>query len=125
MDSINMFYNQQQQQQQPEQQGYTSLGNSMGSGLGLSLANASTRSNSPESQNSSNSTTEQNLLDMIVSNSNISQGGNIISLALENYYVLRLLLITFIIQIKKDTIDFSFTLQIIFKRVGLYYNLYF
>lgn len=119
-----MFYNQQQQQQQPEQQGYTSLGNSMGSGLGLSLANASTRSNSPESQNSSNSTTEQNLLDMIVSNSNISQGGNIISLALENYYV-RLLLITFIIQIKKDTIDFSFTLQIIFKRVGLYYNLYF
>lgn len=124
MDSINMFYNQQQQQQQPEQQGYTSLGNSMGSGLGLSLANASTRSNSPESQNSSNSTTEQNLLDMIVSNSNISQGGNIISLALENYYV-RLLLITFIIQIKKDTIDFSFTLQIIFKRVGLYYNLYF
>jgi len=124
MDSINMFYNQQQQQQQPEQQGYTSLGNSMGSGLGLSLANASTRSNSPESQNSSNSTTEQNLLDMIVINSNISQGGNIISLALENYYV-RLLLITFIIQIKKDTIDFSFTLQIIFKRVGLYYNLYF
>ncbi|XP_016950289.1 uncharacterized protein LOC108024709 isoform X2 [Drosophila biarmipes] len=66
MDSISMLYHQQQQQQQqPQQPGYTSLGNSMGSGLGLSLANASTRSNSPESQNSGQSMNEPNLLDMI------------------------------------------------------------
>ncbi|XP_052836168.1 cytoplasmic polyadenylation element-binding protein 3 isoform X2 [Drosophila gunungcola] len=71
LDSINMLYHQQQQQQQqhhqqPQKQpGYTSLGNSTGSGLGLSLANASTRSNSPESQNSGQSITEPNLLDMI------------------------------------------------------------
>jgi len=72
MDSINMLYHQQQQQQQPQQQGYTNLESSMGSGLGLSLANASTRSNSPESQNSGQSMNEPNLLDMIVSLSNVT-----------------------------------------------------
>jgi len=65
MDSINMLYHQQQQQLQPQQQGYSNLESSMGSGLGLSLANASTRSNSPESQNSGQSMNEPNLLDMI------------------------------------------------------------
>jgi len=68
MDSINMLYH---QQQQPQQQGCTNLESSMGSGLGLSLANASTRSNSPESQNSGQSMNEPNLLDMIVSLSNV------------------------------------------------------
>jgi len=71
MDSINMLYHQQQQQLQPQQQGYSNLESSMGSGLGLSLANASTRSNSPESQNSGQSMNEPNLLDMIVSLSNV------------------------------------------------------
>ncbi|XP_023034459.1 cytoplasmic polyadenylation element-binding protein isoform X2 [Drosophila willistoni] len=79
MDSINMLYHQQQQQhqqqvqqqrhqqhQQPQQQGYASLSNSVGSGnYVLNLPNASTRSNSPESQNSNQSINETNLLDMI------------------------------------------------------------
>ncbi|KAH8311315.1 hypothetical protein KR044_005614 [Drosophila immigrans] len=57
LDSINMLY---------QQQSYSNLGNSNGSGnLGLNLQNASTRSNSPESQNSNQSINEPNLLDMI------------------------------------------------------------
>ncbi|XP_034662809.1 uncharacterized protein LOC117897850 isoform X1 [Drosophila subobscura] len=55
MDSINMLY----QQQRQEPQGFSS------SGLGLSLQNASTRSNTPESQISNQSFNEPNLLDMI------------------------------------------------------------
>ncbi|XP_017143966.1 uncharacterized protein LOC108156798 isoform X1 [Drosophila miranda] len=54
-DSINMLY----QQQRQEPQGFS------GSGLGLNLQNASTRSNTPESQNSNQSINEPNLLDMI------------------------------------------------------------
>ncbi|XP_062122892.1 LOW QUALITY PROTEIN: putative uncharacterized protein DDB_G0277255 [Drosophila sulfurigaster albostrigata] len=56
LDSINMLY---------QQQSYSNLGNTNGGNLGLNLQNASTRSNSPESQNSNQSINEPNLLDMI------------------------------------------------------------
>lgn len=52
--------------QQQRFNNFNSSGNSSGN-LGLNLQNASTRSNSPESQNSNQSINEPNLLDMIVS----------------------------------------------------------
>ncbi|ALC46018.1 orb, partial [Drosophila busckii] len=56
LDSINMLY---------QQQSFNNLNSSNSGNLGLNLQNDSTRSNSPESQNSNQSINEPNLLDMI------------------------------------------------------------